>query len=930
MKLEKRAFSKEQKQFKSSDPCTKCGLYSECESGKMPGMGADNDSTDPIILFIGDAPEQTEDTYNQPFIGTAGQKLRQTLDVLDIPNEWCRFTNAVRCRPPNDRTPSKKEIEYCKSFLIDEIDLIQPDVIVTLGNISLSSLLNKSGVTKENGQIHMYKDTPVVPVFHPSYILHGVTDDVLGQWIDALDLAADIADNGLNTPDDKWELILPKTVEEVKDGLTKLTKMCLTLKRDHITNDVETCNLHPEDPNNTVTVISFAVHTTCVSYPLFHKESWWTETELDTVINMTEHMLIAYKQNGHNNRFDQKMIKAALDIDYEPWSDTLHLSRTVDAASKKHNLGYLSAKYLDIRGLKDPINEYKRNHKIKDYGDIPLKILLPYAGRDTIASDLLHDLLYPKLTKQQRALHHQISQPASGGPLFEMEYEGMLVDTKLAERMYAIYQNTVRSYEEKLLVDEDVILATEVKMQELDDEYDEERLGINLKEMKQWLSDECNAIGNDIFPDEYEELLEEARETFATKTSRARRPSSKFKFNPNSTDQMAPVLFDLKQVPVLGTTDTGKPSTSWDYLKPVVNDPDFVDVHDFLNDYRWYKYYKDTNNKYVKSAKDGSWFFGTDTRLRAGYNLSLAKTGRLSSSEPTNMQNWPSPEKEFGSLAWFMPMRNLLKASPGCKLVVADYSSAELRVMASVANIPGMIKVFNEDRDPHIFVTRMVFHDQLPKELMDSDTLEADKEIKKFYSHLRYRAKWTNWTMLFGGDWYTLVKTYGLEKKEAQDIETRYFAAFPELKQFHIDIENMCLKKGYVESVLGRRLYLPNLNKKEKKANSGYYRKDKRTALDMPIQGPASDLLLMSMIVVHNILKKNGYRAKFVNTVHDSSALDTPNEEVEYVKDLVLDVMPNLHKYQPEYFPDIDLSWLRVTMKADVDVTTNYGKKEDD
>jgi len=926
--MDKRPLHKSQRSFKSTEPCTKCGLYTQAECGKMPGMGSDADYDGPLIMFVGEAPGATEDGFNMPFIGKAGQKLRRTLEILDIPDEWCRFTNAVRCRPPKNRNPTKTELKYCKLFLEDEIDHIQPDVLVPLGNVPLSSLLNLKGITKHNGELHFYKDIPVVPAFHPSYILRGVDEDTLDKWLDALDYAADIAENGLNDKTEEWEIILPKTVEEVKDALVKLVRLNHELGRDWITNDVETCNLYHEDPNNTITVISFAVHTTCVSYPLFHKESWWTKDELDDVIDMTEDILLNWKQNGHNNRFDQKMIKAVLDIDYIPWSDTLHVSRLVDAHSKKHGLGYLTSKHLDIKGLKDPIDNYKKKHKIKDYGDIPLKILLPYAGKDTIASDLLHDILYPRMTKEQRALHHQVLQQASGKPLFEMEYEGMLVDTNLAKRMYAIYQNAVRHYEEQILNDEDVLIATDVKKQELDDKYDEERLGIDIEEMKQYLHDRCEAVGNDVYPDEYEMMVEDARETFATKTSRARRPSSIFKFNPNSTQQMAPVLFKLKQLPILGQTDKGNPSTSWDFLKPLTKDDKYEEFHEFLWSYRWYKYYKDTANKYIKPAVEGTWFHSDDTRLRAGYNLNLAKTGRLSSSEPTNMQNWPSPEKEFGSLAWFMPMRNLLKSSPGRKLVVADYSSAELRVMASVANIPGMIKVFNEDRDPHIFVTRMVFVDELPKELIDSDTLEADKEIKKYYSHLRYRAKWTNWTMLFGGDWYTLVKTYGLEKKEAKSIEDRYFAAFPELKQFHIDTENFCLKRGYVQSVLGRRLKLPNLNRKEKKANTGYYRKDRRTALDFPIQGPASDLLLMSMVVIFDILKKRDLSAIFVNTVHDSSALDTPMKEVEEVKDIVLDVMPNLPKYQPEYFPGIDLSWLRVTMKADVDITDYYGKKE--
>jgi DNA polymerase-1 len=406
----------------------------------------------------------------------------------------------------------------------------------------------------------------------------------------------------------------------------------------------------------------------------------------------------------------------------------------------------------------------------------------------------------------------------------------------------------------------------------------------------------------------------------------------KFVFNPNSDPQMRDIIYGLKEHEIRVTTETGLPSVSWnEALKHIETDDPFFE------DFRMHNLMSGMLSKYLEPPIEGKWFFGDDDRCRVNYNLGGASSGRLSSSEPTNLQNIPTMEKEWGTLLMYKPIKNIFCASSwavhptDCKLplhpyhrypfevrrgrlVLVDYNGQELRVMASIANVLGMITAFNEGRDIHSFVTAMLFH-------------VPEKDVKKIYNHLRYKAKWVNWTLLYGGDEYTLHTIYGIPLSEAKEIVKAYYKAFPEVLDFQTTVRKFVSEHGYVQSIFGRKLKLYYTSPDDKRRLPGHYAKDMRTAVNFPIQGAASDLLLLAMIVIHDIMRKRNIRACFVNTVHDSLVTDAPYDELEEVAALQVDVMENLPAYGKQYFPGIDLSWLRVDLKADVDMSIYYGTK---
>lgn len=869
-----------------NDPCCqKCQLYQTCESGKMQGEG----NSHPLILFVGEAPGETEDKLNRVFIGSTGQLLRSTLKEIGIDESQCRFTNTVRCRPPQNRTPKATEVNHCKGYLLQEIAETKPKVVVLLGNVPLKAVLGESGITAFNGTVIKRDGMTIVPAFHPSYVMRqGIQGDSLDQWLIALMNAKAASEDTVIDLD--YTITVPETLDELEAGIDRIMELHKQTGY-NIAYDVETRWLWPEKTGNTILMFSLAVGNESIVVPLYHNESWFKDRS-EEVIEALALILTTYPITGHNVRFDQKATRVLLGIDFVPAGDTLNISRLLRAHDTYHGLKRLAAVELNLYDYDKALKDYQDKHpeanpaKGGDFGKIPLNLLLEYSGLDTIACSLIEQKLLPQLTPKQRILYDEMIQPASD-TLGRLEQNGFYVDRVLAQRYATIYQATRERYYRALLADKDVAWYIEHKTKE----------------------------------------------------------NKKFQFNPASDFQMRDIIFGVKDYPALNRTATGLPSVSWDSIK------EYKDSDIFFQNFRLWNLMNDMLSKYLMPPVDGDWFYGTDDRCRVNFNLGGAASGRLSSSQPTNLQNIPTTEKEYGTLLMYKPIKNIFTASawadgplsPTARTIISpemqgqflnplhpyknydvpakrgrlckfDFNGQELRVMASIANVPGMISAFNEGRDIHSFVTALLFG--VPEAL-----------VKKEYNHLRYRAKWVNWTLLYGGDEHTLYNLYQLPKEEAKDLMKKYYGVFPEILDFQKTIKKFVAEYGYVESILGRKLKLHYTTPEDRVKRQAMYNKDMRTAVNFPIQGTASDMLLLAMNVIQAELIAQGYRAILVNTVHDSVVVDTPLDEVEDIKELCVTVMENLPALGKTRFPNIDLSWLRVGLKADCDIGVYYGSK---
>lgn len=293
------------------------------------------------------------------------------------------------------------------------------------------------------------------------------------------------------------------------------------------------------------------------------------------------------------------------------------------------------------------------------------------------------------------------------------------------------------------------------------------------------------------------------------------------------------------------------------------------------------------------------------------------RTGRLSSSQPVNLQNIPTPEKEPGTLLETLPIKNIFKSSDGRILIVMDYSGMELRIFASASRCMPMIQIHKSGKDFHSCVSIMSMTHKKP----DAITFE---EIDALEKAVRYRYKWTNWTLLYGGDAYTLHRMYDVDLDDAEETVRMYYEMFPEVLEYKDECTLFAETHGYIESPYGRREQLAYINDRD----IGKRNADIRHAVNMPIQSAASDTLLFALIVIDDKLRNGNFKAKLVNTVHDSIVLDTPLDEVDDVVLLCKDAMENIISYGPQYFPHIDFSWLICPLKADAEIGDHYGCEE--
>lgn len=347
-------------------------------------------------------------------------------------------------------------------------------------------------------------------------------------------------------------------------------------------------------------------------------------------------------------------------------------------------------------------------------------------------------------------------------------------------------------------------------------------------------------------------------------------------FNINSTQQIADVLFNKLGLPPARKTKTGF-STDVSVLEALQGQHPIVDT---LLEYRQMSKLKST---YVDALP---LLIHADTgRVHTSYNQTVTATGRLSSSDP-NLQNIPI-RTEMGRAirAAFVPR------AAGMRILSADYSQIELRVMAHVCGDEGMVDAFLHDEDIHSTTASKVFG-------------VAAGEVTK---EMRRKAKEVNFGIMYGIGPFGLANRLGISQGEARDIITRYFERFPKVKQYIGDTIAGARSNGYVQTLLGRRRFLPDIHSK----NQNIRGNAERQAINMPIQGTSADMIKLAMITIHGGLPAQGLHGRMLLQVHDELVFEVPEQEADSTSGYVTAVMR-------QALP------LRVPIKVEVGIGRNW------
>jgi DNA polymerase-1 len=320
-------------------------------------------------------------------------------------------------------------------------------------------------------------------------------------------------------------------------------------------------------------------------------------------------------------------------------------------------------------------------------------------------------------------------------------------------------------------------------------------------------------------------------------------------FNLNSPKQIQEILFEKKGLKPLRKTPGGAPSTDEDALQELALDHPLPQL---ILDYRGLAKLKSTyTDKLPQSINPRT------GRVHTNYGQAVAVTGRLASNDP-NLQNIPIRTAEGRRI------REAFVAPPGSLIVSADYSQIELRIMAHISRDENLLRAFAAEEDVHRATAAEIFGTE-PK--------AVDAEQRRY-------AKVINFGLIYGMSAFGLARQLGIERSAAQQYMDRYFARYPGVADYMKRTREAARDKGYVETVFGRKLWLPEI----RSGSPGRRQGAERAAINAPMQGTAADLIKMAMIAVDRWLADERMKSRLIMQVHDELVLETPAQELDLVR----------------------------------------------
>lgn len=320
-------------------------------------------------------------------------------------------------------------------------------------------------------------------------------------------------------------------------------------------------------------------------------------------------------------------------------------------------------------------------------------------------------------------------------------------------------------------------------------------------------------------------------------------------FNLGSPKQLGVILYEKLGMPIISKTATGQPSTAEAVLAELA-EQDYP-LPKVLMQYRSMSKLKSTYTDRLPEQINPR-----TGRIHTSYHQAVAVTGRLSSSDP-NLQNIPIRTAEGRRI------RQAFVAPQGYKLLAADYSQIELRIMAHLAKDEGLLHAFRNDLDVHRATAGEVFGVELPDVTND----------------MRRSAKAINFGLIYGMSAFGLAKQIGVDRKQSQAYVDRYFARYPGVLDYMERTRAQAAEQGYVETIFGRRLYLPDINAKNQALRKGA----ERMAINAPMQGTAADIIKRAMVAVNGWLEGSGLDARVILQVHDELVLEVREDLVEQI-----------------------------------------------
>lgn len=854
--------------------CELCELGTISTTPKTGGRG----SKKAKIVFISDAVLSSDEDNGVNFSDGLTPKFINALKKRGVPEDDLYFTSVVKCPTRDVRTDEKGELylhdedyepdeKFCKAcykFLEEELEEIQPQIVVPMGNKALKYTMGKVGLTKFRGKAIEKDGRVIFPMLN--FRMMGKRPAYKEFILSDMKTLASLYEDGMQDAKSVDWL----TYDNLEDCLAEIERL---KSSEFVTFDLETTGLNPFTDDSKIVCISLSDKSHYGrTFPLHHRESPLNQEELDILVKALKELLEndAVKV-AHNGKFDIKWLKQVLDIDVKNFSfDTMlahYLAICEDMGT--HGLKGLAWEYTDVGGYDNKLDKFKETlpESLRgNYDNIPWDMLAEYASADADVTSRLYLLFKPLIeaNEQWTNVFYNILMPGSY-MLANVETNGFNIDPSLAKK-----------YEEDYL-------AEQKRIQDRLESYPEvveiEREKAQMYAQRQALMKSVKASDR---TDEEKEFIKKSEKY----------KDSKFKWG--SVNQLRELLFGKLGLTTTYKTDKGELSTGEDAL---VEMSEQHELPRLMMEYRKISTLKQMFIDKLPGMVDKS------GRVHPNFNLSGTVTGRLSADNP-NMQQIPRTGADPFKFAFTHEIKRMFVSrfgENGC-IVQLDFSSLELRIAAMISADKAFTDIFKSGIDMHKAVASQVF--KVPLEDVTKD--------------IRSAAKAVNFGILYGKSGVTFGrelhpdKSYNQQKELGDKLVKDYLDQFPQLRAWMERTRKHGVEKGYVKTIFGRYRRLPNLKSTER----GLRADAERQCINAPIQGSGSDMTVSAMVDMNQWLKDNNMKSKIVCNVHDSIVGDCTLDEVHAFSKQLKHFMENSH------LKHLDTD---VPIIADIEMGDTYG-----
>lgn len=824
--------------------CKRCPLHKESKAGDKELVclwGVGNQQAK--LMLIGEAPGADELKDETPFVGQAGQVLNKYLKAAGVDRSTLYVTNAVKCRPPLSRPPKPMETKACAPYVDFEIAQIKPVVIGLLGASAMKRILGVDGITKLRGKpmwSEKYKCW-CVATWHPSFLLRN------GEpFVETEQFKRDLA-------------YMQKIAETGTTGqlVTEITDVCTTEQWEQFKTDISAAKYVSIDTETwgdyltgKILTVQFSWKSGTASVIRFYKtgpeyteptDKIWPESQEKEIWSF----LKAYLENPDTGKVGQN-----IKYDYE----------------------FFKLYGISMRGV---IFDTMLGHYLLDENDIGSHDLTSLSLRFTDMGDYSAESYDAMgVTSDQMSDHEFASKMwIKATPEVITKYAGRDADCQF--RVFcALYPKLKAEGLLPLLQKLMIPLSFELAEMELNG------VCVDVDYYKNLCAD-------------YEKKIEEVQKRLLEfKEVKILEEVQEKPVNFNSPPQMKVLLYEILKAPILKYTNDKKKKNKSAEKNPSTDEEVLTKLADM--GYEFCKVLLENRklNKFLSTyIRPIPEIIKSDGKLHTSYQQHITVTGRLSSSKP-NLQNIPKKEPQKAK-----EVRNGIIASPGCKLMEADFKQIEFRLWANESQDPTMIADIAKDLDIHKETASKSFHipvDQVPKDV-------------------REKAKTITYSVVYGKGEENLAKENNLTVEEVKSVLSVIFGRYPVAEKWINDTKKRAEQMGFVTNWAGRKR---RLTESFKSKNEGVKNEARRQAVNSPIQGGAHDIVTVATLRVAAELRARNLKSKLVMTIHDALVVDTKEEEIDTVAEI-------LRTKMEQSIPKIT-----VPLKVDISIGARLGEME--